>query len=509
MTNNNGTYNATFSYSEGYAVGRTNDNGGGYSPDATLRRRNMEYTTETSPRNGSLRDYSSSSSSSSPKKHSNVVKKLDFMFPKVDTEFTVRTERGGMASLMAYALVAIFVLAETITWMGQRNSTNTHIVVDTSIGKKMRVNLDITFPSLACEDLHIDIMDIAGDSQLDIEDTMVKKRLNRKGMPLGDAEIVETNLHRQKQSEKEKVKLTEVPDDYCGPCYGAAESESQCCNTCDDLIEAYQHKRWRTDMVVQTSEQCIREGRDKNVEPKRLRRGEGCNLHGHFMVNRVGGNFHIAMGEGIEREGRHIHTFNPDDTQNFNASHIINHLSFGPDVDVGEKYRRDNSAMDGLMSLDGVTKFVTKEHGTTGLFQYFIKIVPTMYMGYGKQGRSDVDTNRYFYTERFRPLLKEILKDDDDYLAESQYVTEEDGKSASVPAGHVGGHAHQNHHSIQKNSILPGVFFIYEIYPFEVEVSKSSVPLTHLLIRIMATVGGVLTIVRWADSWFYARGHQG
>jgi hypothetical protein len=61
--------------------------------------------------------------------------------------------------------------------------------------------------------------------------------------------------------------------------------------------------------------------------------------------------------------------------------------------------------------------------------------------------------------------------------------------------------AHDHHHV--RNSILPGVFFIYEIYPFAVEVSETSVPLTHLLIRIMATIGGVFTIVKWADAlWF-------
>ena len=32
--------------------------------------------------------------------------------------------------------------------------------------------------------------------------------------------------------------------------------------------------------------------------------GEGCNLSGHFIVNRVAGNFHIAMGEGVERDGK-------------------------------------------------------------------------------------------------------------------------------------------------------------------------------------------------------------
>lgn len=530
----NGSYNsnnaaadaASFSYSGGYSVG----SGGGApeSPTATLRRRTAEYNNNSAAsaaadvpynnnNNYNINNYNNNGPSSPTQKQrsGNVIKNLDFMFPKVDTEYTVKTERGGVASLVAYGLIAVLLLAECSSWVSQnyylQNSTVEHITVDTSLGKKMRVNLDITFPSLACEDLHIDIMDVAGDSQLDLDDTMVKKRLNLKGQSLGQEEVVETNAHQQKQVEKEKVKLEDLPADYCGPCYGAHDQEDQCCNTCDQLLDAYKVKRWRTDLVVQTAEQCIREGRDK-VEPKRMRRGEGCNLQGHFMVNRVGGNFHIAMGEGIERDGRHIHTFNPDDTHNFNASHTIHHLSFGPEVVTADNgivgtavtgSMGNNRKNQELTTLNGASKIVTKEHGTTGLFQYFIKIVPTTYVG----SKSTIETNRYFYTERFRPLMKEIFDNDDDTLPDELLTLEKDkdGSRAAVHAGHVGGHAHHDHHNIKKNSVLPGVFFIYEIYPFEVEVSSTSVPFTHLLIRLMATVGGVFTMMRWADSFLYSR----
>jgi endoplasmic reticulum-Golgi intermediate compartment protein 3 len=506
---NGGGYDASFNYSTGYAAPSDSygsSNYGGYrapsSPAATLRRRNAEHE-GMDPLNGagmSQRKYPASPKTA-------TIKKLDFMFPKVDTEYTVRTERGGVTSLIACGLIAVLALTEVASWFSQNGRTVEHITVDTSLGKKMRVNLDITFPALACEDLHVDIMDVAGDSQLDIEDTMTKKRLNRRGVELGE-ETVETNLHRSKQELKERLLTEKVPDDYCGPCYGANEMLSECCNSCDELIQAYKNKRWRTDLLSITAEQCIREGRDK-VQPKRLRKGEGCNLHGYFMVNRVGGNFHIAMGEGVERDGRHIHTFNPDDTHNFNASHVINHLSFGPEPIGIPNFE--------VTTLNGAEKFVTKEYGATGLFQYFIKIVPTTYKGAGNRG-NDLETNRYFYTERFRPLLKKFFADDDlfvdDQVADDGNNTAVDGEEEArdseeriraVHAGHVGGHAHHDHHNVKKNSVLPGVFFIYEIYPFEVEVSTTSVPLTHLLIRLMATVGGVFTIMRWADSFLFTR----
>ena len=72
--------------------------------------------------------------------------------------------------------------------------------------------------------------------------------------------------------------------------------------------------------------------------------------------------------------------------------------------------------------------------------------------------------------------------------------------------GKSGGTLHEKveHHDTQ-NAVLPGVFFVYEIYPFAVEVTKNKVPFMHLLIRIMATVGGVFTIMGWIDSALYSR----
>jgi preprotein translocase subunit SecG len=44
-----------------------------------------------------------------------------------------------------------------------------------------------------------------------------------------------------------------------------------------------------------------------------------------------------------------------------------------------------------------------------------------------------------------------------------------------------------------------------EIYPFAVEVTRNRVPVMHLLTRIMATVGGVFTIMSLIDGALYSR----
>lgn len=257
-----------------------------------------------------------------------------------------------------------------------------------------------------------------------------------------------------------------------------------------------------------------------------------CNCRGLVILIHVNP---FSKGEGVERDGNHIHTFQPDDTPNFNASHIIHELRFGPTYGMGDS--------GDLQGLNGVTKIVTEEDGasyafvsivldshchiailnmcnnictllcrsklgTTGLFQYFIKIVPTTYKGSElvksllpnyQPNETNMDsileTNRYFTMERFRPLILDI--DDENYdLASSVHGSGSDKAGVRV-GGSKGNH---NHHHKVTQAILPGVFFIYQIYPFAIEVTRESVPLTHLLVRIMAAVGGVFTLLKVFDG---------
>lgn len=100
----------------------------------------------------------------------------------------------------------------------------------------------------------------------------------------------------------------------------------RCCNTCDELIKAYQEKQWSIVGVMRNSTQCqhARAAHFAAVNP-----GEGCTISGMMKVNKVAGNFHIAHGESVVRDSRHIHHFNPETAPSFNVSHTIHSLSFG------------------------------------------------------------------------------------------------------------------------------------------------------------------------------------
>jgi len=182
---------------------------------------------------------------------------------------------------------------------------------------------------------------------------------------------------------------------------------------------------------------------------------EGCNLAGWLEVNKVGGNFHIALGESTVRDGRFIHQFNPTDAPKFNVSHYIHDLKFG-------------HAYPGMsLPLVGVSKSCDPAIGT-GLFQYFVKLVPTAYKAH--PNAQPVLTTRYSYTQRFRPL-----KLDDDRRSHDSHDH----------------HAHARAHA--PTALLPGVFFVYDLSAFMVEVTRHRPPLSHFIVRLCAVVGGVFT----------------
>jgi hypothetical protein len=69
---------------------------------------------------------------------------------------------------------------------------------------------------------------------------------------------------------------------------------------------------------------------------------EGCNVHGHVLVNKgislrsyslVAGNFHFAPGKSFQRSNLHFHDLEQYVKHKlFHFSHVIHDLSFGSPV---------------------------------------------------------------------------------------------------------------------------------------------------------------------------------
>lgn len=111
-------------------------------------------------------------------------------------------------------------------------------------------------------------MDISGEHQLDVDHNIFKRRLDSEGKPATDKPVRHESkffrnsswlihcsyqfIYRHPANDVlglgDGQKGTEIakplPADYCGSCYGAESTPGACCNTCDEVQDAYRKKGW-------------------------------------------------------------------------------------------------------------------------------------------------------------------------------------------------------------------------------------------------------------------------
>lgn len=166
-------------------------------------------------------------------------------------------------SLLTYSLLSVLILNELLSYsqiFSPQALTET-VVVDTSLGKRLRINLNVTFFELDCSEVHLDAMDVAGDNQIGVGElekkgsikknpnpdkdksklkldevfmglglgftkTRVKfpKNRNKKNIYRMDA-IPDGKIEEIANDHVEAIPLEDLPEDYCGDCYGATFNE--------------------------------------------------------------------------------------------------------------------------------------------------------------------------------------------------------------------------------------------------------------------------------------------
>jgi hypothetical protein len=177
--------------------------------------------------------------------------------------------------------------------------------------------------------LSVDIMDISGESQFNIMHELERMRIHADGRP------VDQGGAKGLKGEADRLASLHGKD-YCGSCYGGEPPQSGCCNTCDEVREAYVAKGWsfsdpdHIDQVrisgkrvveIKTSNvltdkcpllllstQCVSEGWSQKIKEQNT---EGCNVAGRVHVNKVIGNFHISPGRAFQRNSVHVHDLVP------------------------------------------------------------------------------------------------------------------------------------------------------------------------------------------------------
>ncbi|CAG9566983.1 unnamed protein product [Danaus chrysippus] len=266
-------------------------------------------------------------------------KQLD-AYAKTLEDFRVKTATGAIITVTGAFVMILLILSELHTYMSPNISEE--LFVDTSRGHKLRINFDIVVPRISCDYLVLDAMDSSGEQHLQMDHNVHKRRLDLDGVPIQEPVKEDISL-----SSTVKQNNSEIAVVTCGSCYGAAFNDSQCCNTCEDVKEAYRLRRWALPDLA-TVEQCKD---DDSLERTNLALKEGCQIYGYMEVNRVGGSFHIAPGKSFTINHVHVHDVQPFSSSVFNTTHIIRHLSFGSDIESG------NTA-----PLDGITGLAKEDH---------------------------------------------------------------------------------------------------------------------------------------------------
>ncbi|KAG8369170.1 hypothetical protein BUALT_Bualt15G0123400 [Buddleja alternifolia] len=274
-----------------------------------------------------------------------TLKSLD-AFPRAEEHLMQKTKSGALVSVVGLVIMATLFLHELTYYLS--TYTVHQMAVDLKRGETLPIHINMTFPSLPCDVLSVDAIDMSGKHEVDLDTNIWKLRLNNAGHVIGTeylSDLVEKGHtahghddHKDHQEESDhKIKLHSLDEEA------------------ENMIKKVKHA---------------------------LANGEGCRVYGVLDVQRVAGNFHMSV------HGLNIFVAQMifEGSSHVNVSHIIHDLSFGP------KYPGIHNP------LDDTSRIL---RGASGTFKYYIKIVPTEYKYISKEV---LPTNQFSVTEYFSPI---------------------------------------------------------------------------------------------------------
>ncbi|XP_022740373.1 endoplasmic reticulum-Golgi intermediate compartment protein 3-like isoform X3 [Durio zibethinus] len=278
-----------------------------------------------------------------------AIKSLD-AFPRAEEHLLQKTQSGALVSIVGLVIMAALFIHELTYYL--TTYTVHQMSVDLKRGETLPIHINMTFPSLPCDVLSVDAIDMSGKHEVDLDTNIWKLRLNSHGHIIG-TEYLSDLVEKEHAADKHDIVLDDEKEHH------------------DDS-----NKKFQALGFDQEAENMIKKVKQALVN------GEGCRVYGVLDVQRVAGNFHIS-----------VHGLNINVAQmifggatHVNVSHMIHDLSFGP------KYPGLHNPLDGTVRI---------LHDTSGTFKYYIKIVPTEYRYISKEV---LPTNQFSVTEYFSPM---------------------------------------------------------------------------------------------------------
>ncbi|GLI71203.1 hypothetical protein VaNZ11_016322 [Volvox africanus] len=263
-------------------------------------------------------------------------------YVKPEAHLVQQTIHGALVTLCGILLATVLFVHEMGSFYREHHVTQ--MSVDMARRHALTINIVITFPSVPCAVLSIDVLDISGTAENDASYAhhmhIHKMRLDAAGKQIGRVEYHTPQSQQIMDTGSEQLVSVNIQ-------------------------EAMQHL---VDMEDESDHH------------------EGCHVYGSMDVKRVAGRLHISIHQNMVFQmlpqllgSHHIPKI-------LNMTHSIKHLSFGP-IYPGQ-----------LNPLDGYVHTVKKEPYS---FKYFLKIVPTEY--YNRLGHV-TETHQYSVTEYTQTL---------------------------------------------------------------------------------------------------------
>jgi len=413
-------------------------------------------------------------------------------FTKTVDEARIRTTSGGIVTIASLLIVIFLAWGEWADY--RRIVVHPELIVDKGRGEKMEIHLNISFPRIPCELLTLDVMDVSGEQQTGVMHGVSKVRLAPVAEGGAVIDVKALDLHSTDDT------AAHLDPSYCGSCYGVPApsnaAKPDCCNTCDEVREAYAQASWAFGRG-ENVEQCEREHYGERLDSQRK---EGCRIEGGLRVNKVVGNFHIAPGRSFSNGNMHVHDLNNYFDSPIPGGHVfthtIHHLRFGPQLPEEVTKRMSSKAMPWtnhhLNPLDD-TQQATDDPAYN--FMYFVKVVSTSYLPLGWQNRpydsssaeDNIGLGAYGHSV-------------DGSLETHQYSVTSHRRSLN--GGDDSGEGHKER--LHARGGIPGVFFSYDISPMKViNREERAKTLAGFLTGLCAIIGGTLTVAAAVDRGVY------